>query len=194
MLFEHTRVFNINGAMRGMRNPMNSWAKADTLGEIVGNADRELALKLIKAGPTHRKFMRQILICVDITASMNWWRQFDTYKVGTVANSCSTMHRLVYTPITSDMFEHNAVAPEVVDYLEGLRRKCKEKVNTEEGKILFRNLIDNLPLSFMQKRTVTLNYEVLWNIAHTRKGEKLSEWEEVFTWMDTLPNKEFIYA
>ena len=139
MLFENTEVFNFNGAFRGMRNPKESWNKSDSSYDIVykdfylGDNDLKLAQTLIKAGSEHRKFMRQIFVSVDITAPLYWWKEFDTYKVGTVSNSCSTMHKLASTPITIDCFEMDDFTPfidnfkidlswrTIVSYLEQLR-------------------------------------------------------------------------
>lgn len=216
MKFEHTSVFNFDGAFRGMRNPMNSWDKSDSFwGQTtkfeagyrvfeyrIGHSDLELAQKLIKAGSEHRKFMRQIFVSVDITAPLYWWKEFDTYKVGTVANSTSTMHKLASTPITEDCFEMDdfeeviegkdfAYSAEVywrntAKHLEELR---KLYVRTKDIR-LWKELIRELPDSWLQKRTVTMDYENLLAICSKgqRRFHKLTEWSTAFIdWARTLP-------
>lgn len=181
MLFENVNIYNIGNAIRGMRNPMNSWHRSDSTNTELGSADLTLAKKLVRAGSTHRKFMRQIIVSVDITASLNWWRHFDTYKVGVSCNSCSIMHKILTKPITEDLFEHRNIPLAYINYLEGLRLSEK-----------FDELVDCLPSSYLQKRTVTLNYEVLWNIYHTRRGERLKDWQQFIDWIDKLPYNELI--
>lgn len=228
MKFEKTEVFNFEGALRGMRNPMESWDKSDsewkTFEErhygmfgystfntefVIGKNDLELAQKLIKRGSVHRKFMRQIFVSVDITAPLYWWKEFDTYKVGTVANSTSTMHKLASTPINLDCFEMDDFehfefdmpsdtkdAPVVYDsivqwrieieLLEALRKKYFE---TKEKKY-WKALIRKLPESWLQTRTVTMNYENLLGICSPdqRRNHKLTEWSKSFIdWAKTLP-------
>lgn len=215
MKFEKTEVFNFEGALRGMRNPMNSWDKSDSYWEQttkfedgyrvfeyrVGHSDLELAQKLIKAGSEHRKFMRQIFVSVDITAPLYWWKEFDTYKVGTVANSTSTMHKLASTPISKDCFEMDDFE-DVSDidtfgfvsdwwdnniyYLEELR----QKYNETKDKRYWKELIRLLPESWLQKRTVTMDYENLLAICSRgqRRFHKLTEWSTAFIdWARTLP-------
>ena len=205
MLFENTEVFNFNGAFRGMRNPKESWNKSDSSYDIVykdfylGDNDLKLAQTLIKAGSEHRKFMRQIFVSVDITAPLYWWKEFDTYKVGTVSNSCSTMHKLASTPITIDCFEMGDFTPfidnfkidlswrTVVSYLEQLR----QKYNETKDKRYWKELIRLLPESWLQKRTVTMNYENILNMYRQRKNHKLTEWSKSFCdWVKTLPYAE----
>ena len=218
--FENTDVMNFDNAIRGMRNPMNSWDKSDSDVHKVpectdcphhntschkhilsGNAcfhlgENDLALcqKLIKGGPVHSKFLRQILVSVDITAPLYWWKEFDTYKVGTVANSCSTMHKIHSKEFTLDDFscEHlmengKQCLKNVIAVLNGYREhflKDKEKDNWWQ-------MIQLLPTSYNQKRTVTLNYEILRNIRHWRKNHKLDEWSIGFMdWINTLPYAE----
>lgn len=214
MKFEHTEVFNFEGALRGMRNPMESWSKSDSGwhwykdGVIkkftVGENDLALAQSLIKAGSEHRKFMRQIFVSVDITAPLYWWKEFDTYKVGTVANSTSTMHRLASTPITKDCFEMDDYLPVIEDdelayaysadvywrntikHLEDLRELY---IRTKDIR-LWKELIRELPDSWLQKRTVTFDYENLLAICSRgqRRFHKLTEWSLAFiTWARTLP-------
>ena len=225
MKFERTKTFNFDGALRGMRNPKNSWAKSDSAfgvdvdmndgimtgySEIchIGENDMDLAQRLIAGGSPHRKFIRQIMVCVDITAPLFWWKEFDTYKVGTVADSTSTMHKLASTPITLDCFETDDYYPaametndpyasavgefasDLIGYLESMRKRYNE---TGDKKI-WKELIRWLPESWLQMRTVTLNYEVLRQICYWRKGHKLSEWQSFIDWAHTLPYaEEFIF-
>lgn len=213
MKFENTEVFNFQGALRGMRNPKESWDKSDSLFQFrplfqdekdnaqlmccceIGKNDLKLAQSLIKAGSEHRKFMRQIFVTVDITASLYWWKEFDTYKVGTVSNSCSTMHKLASTPITMDCFEmddfegnDNLVDywEDVIGHLEGIRKVYNET----KDKRYWKELIRLLPESWLQKRTVTMDYENL--LAMCSKGQrrfhKLTEWSKSFIdWARSLP-------
>ena len=244
MKFENTKVYNIDGALRGMRNPMNSWNKSDSRWEelpdwkkadtgeafvyTIGTNDLDLAQRLIRGGSEHRKFLRQIFVCVDITAPLYWWKEFDTYKVGTVANSTSTMHKLATTPITLNCFEiddySNSLIFEnpvddntstsyeyrysmqdvvgnnernyrsentLIGFLENLRLKYLET----KDKKYWKELIRWLPESWLQKRTVTLNYENLYTIYRQRKNHKLNEWSGLdnselpnfISWIGTLP-------
>ena len=164
---EKTSVMNFENAIRGARNPMNSWAKMDSSYDeegnfIFGENDIDLAKRLAKAGSDHRKFLRQIFVSVDITAPLYWWKEFDTYKVGTVANSCSTMHKIHTKPFCRDDFSHDrmtddaiAALDSLVAFLESERQKFVEK---KEERSHWHNMIQLLPSSFNQMRTVTLNY------------------------------------
>lgn len=283
MKFENTRVFNFEGALRGMRNPLNSWAKSDSkfftccnfdpdseidqantvidawaekymessivfseeekeqkfeeLREeaeewlyeegtmpsyeehhyemaLIGPNDMTLAKRLIEGGPEHRKFLRQIMVSVDITAPLFWWKEFDTYHVGTTANSTSTMHKLASTPITLDCFETDdyddsitynypdvdgstlnmpvgAFAEDLIMELEALRQKYLET----KDKRYWKELIRWLPNGWLQTRTVTMNYENLRSMRHQRKNHKLTEWHQFCAWAETLPYaSEFIIA
>lgn len=208
MRFEDTSVYNIYNAILGARNPKNSWNKSDSIfkgynGKIenteIGENDLKLAQTLIKAGSEHRKFMRQIFVSVDITAPLFWWKEADQYKVGTVSDSCSTMHKLASTPITRDCFEmddfenvevgvQNFTISEYwsdyIECLESLRQKCNET----KDKRYWKELIRLLPESWLQKRTVTMNYENVLNMVHQRRNHKLTEWSESFIgWAKTLP-------
>ena len=195
MKFEHTQVMNFEGAFRGMRNPLNSWNRSDSYfqhGPVIGPKDMELAQRLVAGGSPHRKFLRQILVSVDITAPLYWFKEFDTYKVGTVANSTSTMHKLASTPITLECFETDDYDPKAADdefvadvlgYLEVLRRKF---VDTKD-KRYWKELIRWLPESWLQTRTVTFNYEVIRQMCYWREGHKLSEWKSFIDWAHTLP-------
>ena len=281
MKFENTAVMNFEGSLRGMRNPMNSWAKSDSefgiwcehendetiyevankwaeyelqnatfaieedydkefdrivserydwlweqgaalIGidhhytlDLIGPNDMDLCRRLIHGGPEHRKFLRQIMVSVDITAPLYWWKEFDTYKVGTTANSTSTMHKLASTPITLDCFETDDycgdlvyhelsldqnelpleynisdIAEDIVVTLERLRQKYLET----KDKRYWKELIRWLPNGWLQTRTVTMNYENLRSIAHQRAGHKLSEWHAFLEWAHTLPYaKELIF-
>lgn len=204
--FENTEVFNLEGAIRGMRNPLNSWDKSDSNFTpwddtyfTIGANDLDLMRRLIKCGSDHRKFMRQILVSVDITAPLYWWKEFDTYKIGTVANSCSTMHKIHAKPIElsdfsiddfyidDDGIDLSDCFKNVIADCESLRRKY---LDTKDKKY-WRGLIQLLPSSYNQRRTVTLNYETLYNIYGSRKGHKLDEWSVGFMkWIKSLPYAE----
>lgn len=233
---ENQEVIGLEHAIRGMRNPMNSWDKSDSKYKymctdlnddeephfcencnydacnpyindpiyVIGENDLSLMKKLAKAGTDHRKFMRMILIYVDITAPLYWWKEYDTYKVGTVANSCSTMHKIQEKEFTLDDFscEHldllkvcpsydvNFLNPleETIKYLNWARNKF---LATKDKKYWWQ-MIQLLPSSYNQKRTVMLNYEVLANIYKSRKNHKLDEWRNLCNWIEQLPYSELI--
>ena len=212
MKFENTYVGNFEGAIRGMRNPLASWNKSDSEwdGEnyIIGEKDIDLAQRLIKAGSEHRKFLRQIFVSVDITAPLYWWKEMDTYKVATVANSTSTMHKLASTPITLDCFETDdfeedleyfqgnttgMLSEVIIEQLEFLRQQYNETKDVRYWK----ELIRWLPEGWLQKRTWTANYETIRAICSKgqRRNHKLTEWSVSFiNWARTLPYaKEFIF-
>lgn len=200
MEFEKTEVFNFEGALRGMRNPMNSWSRADSKEEngkfVIGEKDLDLAQRLIKAGGEHRKFLRQIFVSVDITAPMFWWSEFDTYKISTVSNSTSKMHKLASTPITRECFEHpESMSEEIINICESLRNDYNSEKDPENKKIIFETLVANLPCGWLQKRTITMNYENVRNMIKQRKNHKLSEWRNDFiSWAKTLPYaEEFLF-
>ena len=191
---ERSAVVNLEGAIRGMRNPLNSWAKSDsyytTEGYVLGEADLALAGKLARSGSDHRKFLRQIMVTVDITAPLYWWKEFDTYKVGTVANSCSTMHKIHAAPFTrADFSCDRMTAPALaqldalIAFLETERQAFCETKDVAH----WHNLIQLLPTSYNQMRTVTLNYEVLINIYYARRHHKLAEWHTLCAWIESLP-------
>ena len=206
MKFENTEVWGFEHAIRGMRNPMNSWEKSDS-GYVdkrfndqfhIGPHDMELMKKLVNAGPEHRKFLRQIFISVDITAPLYWWKEFDTYKVGTVANSTSTMHKLAITPITIDCFEmddfedckDNSNVYVSAIWIESITRleKLRQTYNETKDKRYWKELIRLLPESWLQKRTVTMSYENVANIYSQRMNHKLTEWSKDFIqWANNLP-------
>ena len=197
---ENTQTLNWEAAVRGMRNPMNSWDKSDSgfvRGDMfIGENDLSLMKKLVKAGSDHRKFMRQIFVSVDITAPLYWWKEFDTYKVGTVANSCSTMHKIHEKEFTLDDFSCEYLADRwenagtfkycliaVIAHLNHAREKYIET----KDKFFWWQMIQLLPSSYNQKRTVTLNYENLFNMYHARKNHKLDEWRTLCKWIESLP-------
>jgi hypothetical protein len=208
---EKVEVFGWEAAIRGMRNPMNSWDKSDSFWNYVscgscngksscvtdfhiGKNDLKLMKKLSKAGNDHAKFLRMINVTVDITAPLYWWKEFDTYKVGTVANSCSTMHKIHEKDFTLDDFSHehliDGLSEDSLDWLEGtielLNRKRQAFLITN-GKDFWYQMIQLLPSSYNQKRTVQLNYQVLKSMYFARKNHKLDEWREFCKWCETLP-------
>ena len=235
MKFENTEVWGFEHSLRGMRNPKNSWNRSDSYygcddetycdkcynvrqfcfgyknkdNYIIGANDMKLAQTLIKAGNEHRKFMRQIFVSVDITAPLYWWKEFDTYKVGTVANSTSTMHKLATTPITLDCFEIDdydrnlsladnpkdddgldnisTFEEDIIYVLENIRQKYLET----KDKRYWKELVRWLPESWLQKRTITMNYENVRNMYFQRRNHKLTEWSESFIkWVESLPYAE----
>ena len=220
MKFEKTEVFNFEGAFRGLRNPKDSWGKSDShYGSpdfrtyYLGENDLNLAQRMIKGGHTHSKFLRQIFVSVDITAPRYWWSEADTYKINTVANSCSTMHKLTSYPIIDSMFEYKEyynlddehdIDDEVLYYkindwwentfelLEYIREKGQETKDFKYKRIMKQML----PEGFLQKRTITLNYENIRNIVGSRTHHQLIEWNTDFiNWVKTLPyNEELIFA
>lgn len=222
---ENVEVMGWEAAIRGMRNPMNSWEKSDNniddfdencgvcktclkidmCGDgLIGPNDLGLMTRLRNAGTEHRKFMRMITVYVDVTAPLYWWKEFDTYKVGTVANSCSTMHKIHAKEFTLEDFscEHLLVFEEkgklkfsplgtlqnTIDELND----CREVYLETKDKKYWWQMIQLLPSSYNQKRTVMLNYEVLANMYHSRKNHKLDEWREFCRWIETLPYSELI--
>lgn len=241
---ENTQIFGWESAIRGMRNPLNSWAKSDSgicykeiachtyredrnkclynMGHgsfVIGQNDLDLMTRLRKAGTDHRKFMRMIVVYMDVTAPLYLWKEFDTYKVGTVANSCSTMHKIHAKEFSLDDFscEHilsNNVSvsmPESLPLIEGgdiptwdistdevmdvvilALNCCREKYLKTKDKIYWWQMVQLLPSSYNQKRTVMLNYEVLANMYESRKNHKLDEWHTFCDWIKTLPYSELI--
>lgn len=188
----NTSVFNIARAVYSARNAMNSWDKSDSdlENDILGENDLKLAQSLAHNGSDHRKFLRQIMVCVDIDAPIYWWKEFDTYKVGTVANSTSTMHKIHSKPFSPDHFSFDNMTEksqkfslELIAYLEELR----VEYNKTKDKAIWLDIIKLLPSSYNQLRTVTLNYEVLLNQYHARKNHKLSEWLDYCDWVESLP-------
>ncbi len=181
---ERVEVMNLHNAIRGARNPMNSWARSDSFYDehgnfVLGDNDLSLAVRLRKAGSDHRKYLRQVFVTMDITAPLYWWKEYDTYKVGTVANSTSTMHKITSQPFDMSQFSCDRMDEEtkkhmqaVIDYLEVLRGRFLET----KDKQYWYDIIQFLPSSFEQMRTCTMNYENLISIYHSRKSHKLDEW------------------
>ncbi len=190
-------VMNLQNALRGARNPMNSWERSDSCADengnwVLGPNDLDLAKRLCRAGSDHRKFMRQIFVSVDIVAPLYWWKEFDTYKVGTVANSTSTMHKLHSKPFSLNDFsvdhivtEHMSIMTTLVEQLELLRLQYVNGSNKD--KELWYTIIQLLPSSYNQLRTVSLNYENLYSIYRSRKNHKLTEWHALCQWIERLP-------
>ena len=195
---------NFENAIRGARNPLNSWARMDSSYDedgdyVLGENDISLASRLAKAGSDHRKFLRQIFVSMDIVAPLYWWKEFDTYKVGTVANSTSTMHKIHSKPFEREDFSCDrldegglCLLDAIIDYLEEQRLAfCEDKTNRQP----WHNMIQLLPSSYNQLRTVTMNYENLMNIYYARRFHKLDEWHVVCHWIESLPYaKEFILS
>lgn len=242
---ENTDVFGWEAAIRGMRNPMNSWDKSDSdfscseciagddscyyYGDVnhveddiydhnwcdhtklyIGNADLKLMQNLAKAGSDHAKYLRMINVTVDITAPLFWYKEFDTYKVGTVANSCSTMHKIMDRDFTADDFSYDTITKFDDGYIEIMLQALnqfrdvyvnyddyKEQNMIEDGvtkKDVWRMLIEALPSSYNQRRTVQMNYQVLWNMYNARKNHKLHEWLDFCKWVETLPYFKKIFG
>ena len=197
---ENTTVWGFEHAIRGMRNPMNSWVKSDSgqtgrfvngVAEIyIGPNDLKLMRQLYKAGPEHRKYLRQIFVSMDITAPLYWWKEFDTYKVGTVSNSCSTMHKIAEKPFKLNDFscehlnvESRAVMIGIVTCLNEVRDNYRKSGDKED----WWQMIQLLPSSYNQKRTITMTYENVASIIHQRAGHKLDEWRWLVNQMTYLP-------
>ena len=189
---EHTQVDGWEATIRGMRNPMNSWEKSDSpmaCESLVGEADLNLMQRLVRGGPDHAKFLRMIIVTCDITAPLYWWKEFDTYKIGTVANSCSTMHKIAAKRFERDDFSHehlmdggNYILNSTIDMLNEYRAQYLE---TKDKKYWWQ-MIQLLPSSYNQKRTVQMNYQVL-HAMDSRKGHKLDEWHQLLEWRNELP-------
>ena len=192
---ERITVCNMENAIRGARNPMNSWARMDSYYDdkgnfVLGANDLALASRLAVAGSDHRKFLRQVFVSMDITAPLYWWKEFDTYKVGTVANSTSTMHKVHTKEFTRDDFSCDRLTPEglkVLDTLIEFLEEQRVKFNDIQDRGHWHNIIQLLPSSFNQMRTVSLNYEVLINIYYARRHHKLAEWHTLCEAIEKLP-------
>ena len=192
---ERTAVMNLENALRGMRNPLNSWAKSDSYetdeGEFVaGEADLDLAERLAKSGTDHRKYLRMIFVSVDVTAPLYWWKEYDTYKVGTVANSTSTMHKIHAKPFSREDFSCDRMSPVALDCLdhtiEVLEERRLKYLETKDT-AYWHDMIQLLPTSYNQMRTTTLSYETLVNIYYARRHHKLPEWHTYCDWIASLP-------
>ena len=220
----NTDVYGWEAAIRGMRNPKNSWDKSDSICNLecrdydfcygcpachddklcdelidnrtyIGPNDHTIMKKLANAGVDHGKFLRMITVTVDINAPLYWWKEFDTYKVGTVANSCSTMHKIHAKPFETDDFSHEHLDCDSYDWMEGtieLLNNKRELYIITKSKDAWWQLIQLLPSSYNQLRTVQLNYQVLKNMYHARKNHKLDEWRDFCEWIKTLPYSELI--
>ena len=226
---ENTEVMGWEAAIRGMRNPMNSWEKSDSVfisssycdeewefdlakichgkAPIVKTNDLDLMTRLANAGPVHAKYRRMITVYVDITAPLYWWKEYETYKIGTVTNSCSTMHKITDKMFTIDDFSHEHLKPRSIKHLQGTINELNfwrdiyingypaESGCTEippKDKDSWWQMIQLLPSTYNQRRTLMLNYEVLSNIYEWRKDHKLDEWRELCKWIETLPYSEII--
>ncbi len=193
---ERVSVMNMENAIRGARNPLNSWERSDSFYDETGNFhlganDLDLAKRLSKAGTDHRKYLRMIFISVDITAPLYWWKEYDTYKIATVSNSTSTMHKIHAKPFELADFSTDHLTPgslqvmeDFVKYLERVRLRYMEGGKNKED---WYDLIQLLPSSYNQKRTLTFNYETAANIYKSRKDHKLEEWRQMCEWIRTLP-------
>lgn len=229
IVINNVEIFGWEAAIRGMRNPMNSWYKSDSCRcygndcemvinntepvegycpyddyddcdgydnyYCVGKNDYKLMLNLSLAGTDHSKYLRMITVTLDINAPLYWWKEFDTYKVGTVANSCSTMHKIQAKEFELDDFSHEHLDARALMWLRGLI--CELNYNREDfinrgDKAYWWNMIQLLPTSYNQKRTVQLNYQVLKNIYHSRKAHKLDEWRALCEWIESLPYSRLI--
>ena len=205
---ERYTVMNMENAIRGARNPMNSWAKMDSYyvtdeasGDrrfVLGENDLGLAVRLARAGSDHRKFLRQIFVSVDITAPLYWWKEFDTYKVGTVANSCSTMHKIHSKPFERADFSCDRLDEKGLELLDTviafLEDRRQEFLQDQTNRQPWHDMIQLLPTSYNQMRTVTLNYENLISIYYARRSHKLAEWHTLCDWIMSLPYADKLIA
>ena len=198
LTLKNTSVMNFENAIRGARNPMNSWGRMDSHTKpdgsfVFGPNDLDLAMRLAKAGSDHRKYLRMVFVSVDVTAPLYWWKEYDTYKVATVANSTSTMHKIHSKPFSMDDFSCDHMTDgtkkfmeTVVAELENIRLRFKETKSKDD----WYDMIQLLPSSYNQMRTCTFNYETLINIYRARKNHKLAEWHTFCDWIETLPYAE----
>ena len=196
---ENIDVYGWEAAIRGARNPMNSWDRMDSCynnGEFeIGENDYKLLKNLTIAGPEHRKWNRMVTVTMDITAPLYWWKEYDTYKVGTVANSCSTMHKIQAKAFTLNDFSIEHLDYVCLDTMKVVIKRLNRNrtlFNETKDKFYWWQMIQMLPTSYNQKRTVHLNYEVLGTIYHQRRHHKLNEWVEFCNTIKTLPYSEFI--
>lgn len=207
---ENTEVYGFEAAIRGMRNPMNSWSRSDSncktiirdngkyVEDFIGDNDLKLMRQLAKSGPVHAKYRRMITVTCDITAPMFWWAEFDTYKVGTVRNSCSKMHKIHSKELLNEDFscegcrEIGSWATLCFVTVQSTCNKLREKYNETKEKKYWRALIELLPESYNQRATVQLNYEVLAGMYYWRKDHKLDEWHTFCEWVESLPYSEII--
>lgn len=206
---EKTEVFNLEGAVRGTRNPLNSWKLSDSFKNdkgkfYVGEKDLDLMKRLIKSGPSHRKFLRQIFVCFDVTAPLYWLKEFDTYKISTTSNSCSTMHKIQEKEFkwedfsNEHLFADTSTSDDFIKPLDNTIKalnRARELFLSTKDKKYWWQMIQLLPSSYNQKRTITLDYETLLNMYETRKDHKLDEWHTFCDWILKLPyTKELFLA
>ena len=192
---EKTSVMNFENAVRGARNPLNSWEKMDSFVDangnfVLGENDLSLARRLCSAGSDHRKFIRQIFVSVDITAPMYWWKEYDTYKVATVANSTSTMHKITSKKFELSDFSCDKMDADTLDFMQKVIDKLEElrlKYLETKDKQVWYDIIQLLPSSYNQMRTCTMNYENLISMYYARKTHKLDEWHVFCDWVKSLP-------
>lgn len=203
---ENVDYYGFDAALRGMRNPLNSWDKSDSQTDgfgctTIGANDFELMTRLVKSGSDHSKFMRMITVTADITAPLYWWKEFDTYKVGTVRNSCSTMHTIHKRKFVLDDFSHEHLCVDNVSMINytGVLDFAVDSLNVARNRYLetgdkkyWYQIIQLLPSSYNQRATVQLNYAVLRNMYHSRKNHKLDEWRQFCEWVHSLPVSELI--
>lgn len=196
---ENAEVMGFEHAIRGMRNPMNSWKRSDSSHTKIGENDISLMLKLAKAGSVHAKYRRMITVYVDITAPLYFWKEFDTYKVGTVSNSCSTMHKIADKEFTINDFSHEHLTTQaiflllsIIEELNEVRELYLQQDDEDVKKAYWWQMIQLLPSSYNQRRTIMLNYEVLANIYEYRRNHKLDEWHYICDWIESLPYSEII--
>lgn len=206
MIIRTLDIQGFDAAIRGMRNPMDSWNKSDSGWYVhddesrcflIGEKDKELSLRLQKAGPEHCKHLRMVYVWADITAPRFWWNEFDTYRAGVEKVSCSTMHKLMARPLTRDDFEHDCMNDEFLDYvieslntsMEAWRFERDQSVKKE----IWRSVIEALPQSYLQKRTVCMSYAAIRNIVRQREDHKLNEWHQFTDWAHTLEHSWMIF-
>lgn len=192
---KNSSVMNLENAMRGARNPLNSWARSDSFYDeegnyVLGPNDLSLAKRLAHAGSDHRKYLRQVFVSIDITAPLYWWKEFDTYKIATVANSTSTMHKITSKAFSRDDFSYdhmNEQALECLDHVIEVLEDLRQQYLKTKDKTIWYSIIQLLPTNYHQMRTCTMNYETLINIYHARKNHKLQEWHTLCDWIESLP-------
>lgn len=194
--FENTEAYGFEHAIRGMRNPFDSWDKSDSRWKdnlfVIGPEDKELCHKLNKGGSPHNKFLRQIICWVDITASLTIHKQLDTYRFGVEKNACSTMHTIMKKPFSLQDFD-GGVWPETVEKLNECRTRYLNISNERAKQETWRELIDNLPASYLQKRSFMMSYQAIREICRQRKGHRLTEWHEFIDWARRLPNAWLLF-
>lgn len=190
------KILDVQGfeqAIKGMRNSRNSWSRMDSVDDIVGSNDLKLMNRLFNAGTEHRKYARMITVWIDINAPLYWWKEFDQYKIGTVSNSCSTMYTLMNKPFElkdfsiDKLYAYGVYAERVIDDLNELREWCLKERNSKVKKDLWYSIVQLLPESYNQRRTIMMNYEVVARIIQQRKGHKLEEWKQLIDVLKKLP-------